>query len=92
MIRLLLTLSRVLDYGLGILTLSNSQFERMEKVQNEGMRTILECTRDNPVVTLRHKLGWSSKRSRYMKAQIKAYMHIICDSHNPLNGSINYIK
>ena len=34
----------VIDYGLGILTLSTTQIKRLDVVQNEGMRVILGCT------------------------------------------------
>ena len=47
----------VIDYGLGLLTLSNTQLERLERIQNEAMRTVLGCTRDTPIACLRHILG-----------------------------------
>ena len=34
----------VVEYGLGLLTLSDTQLNRLEIIQNEGMRTILGCT------------------------------------------------
>ena len=36
----------VVEYGFGLLTLSDSQLQRLEVIQNEGMRAIHGCTRD----------------------------------------------
>ena len=36
----------VIDYGLGLLTLSATQLQRLDVRQNEGTRSILGCTRD----------------------------------------------
>ena len=36
----------VVDYGLGLLTLSTAQLRRLDVIQNEGMRSILGCTKD----------------------------------------------
>ena len=60
----------VIDYGLGLLTLSSSQLHRLNVIQNEGMRTILGCTRDTatdamryvldlPDMAERHIIGWA---------------------------------
>ena len=41
-----LVVMSVVDYGLGLLTLSKTQVGKLERVQNEAMRTVLGCTRD----------------------------------------------
>ena len=45
----------VIDYGFGLLTLSATQLRRLEVVQNEGMRTVLGCTRDTSAEAMRHR-------------------------------------
>ena len=46
----------VVEYGLGLLTLSKAQLQRLEVIQNEGMRTILGCTRDTSAEAMRYLL------------------------------------
>ena len=46
----------VVDYGFGLQTLSKTQLERLEVIQNQGMRTILGCTRDTSCEAMRHLL------------------------------------
>lgn len=50
----------------GPATMSVSQCERQECIQNEGMWTVLGCTRDAPISRLRlHQLqGWSDCRQQ----------------------------
>lgn len=55
----------VIDYGFGLLTLSNAQLKRLETIQNEGMRTILGCTRDTSSEAMRHILGLPSMVERH---------------------------
>ena len=33
----------VMDYGLGILTLSKSHLQRLDVIRNEGIRALLSC-------------------------------------------------
>merc|ERR1711963_739972 len=46
----------VVDYGLGLLTLSTSQLRRLDVIQNEGMRSILGCTKDTSSEAMRYAL------------------------------------
>ena len=60
--RILLILYRtlvlsVVDYGFGLLTLSKTQLQRLEVIQNQGMRTILGCVRAISCEAMRHLLG-----------------------------------
>ena len=57
----------VVDYGFGLLTLSKTQLERLEVIQNQGMRTILGCTRDTSCEAMRHLLGLLSMQERHKK-------------------------
>ena len=46
----------VVEYGLGLLTLSTAQLNRLEVIQNEGMRCVLGCTRDTSAEAMRYAL------------------------------------
>ena len=58
----------VIDYGFGLLTLSKSQLERLDGIQNQGMRTILGCTRNTSCEAKRYMLGLLSMPERHKKA------------------------
>ena len=75
----------VIDYGLGLLTLSQTQIEKLERVQNEAMRTVLGCTRDTPIVCLRHILGLPSIQARHKLAQAKMYLKVMEMEGHPLH-------
>jgi hypothetical protein len=38
----------VIEYALAVLALSNTQIDKLERIQNETMRIILRCTRERP--------------------------------------------
>ena len=61
----------VIEYGLGLLTLSNAQLKRIETIQNEGMRAILGCTKDTSTEAMRHLLDLSTAAERHKLAQVK---------------------
>ena len=42
----------VIDYGLGLTTLSQSNLLKLDRVQNEDMRVILGTTKDTPIETM----------------------------------------
>ena len=46
----------VINYGFGLMTLSEAQLERLKVIQNEAMRAILGCTRDTSAETIRYLL------------------------------------
>lgn len=64
----------MIDNGLGVLPLSDSQHEQLEHIQNERMRTILEYSRVTSFTMMRYMLGLPFIRSRHRLAQIKAYI------------------
>ena len=43
----------VIDYGLDLTTLSQSNLLKLDRVQNEAMRVILGTTKDTPIETMR---------------------------------------
>ena len=82
----------VLDYGLGLLTLSQTQVDRLERVQNEAMRAVLGCTRDTPIVTMRFLLDLPSIKSRHKIAQVKEYFKVANNDHHLLHQSLDNTK
>ena len=44
----------VINYGFGLVTLSADQLKRLEIIQNEAMKTILGCTKDNSAKAMRY--------------------------------------
>ena len=83
----MLVLSQV-DYGFGMLTLSNSQLGRLDVIQNEGMRTILGCTRDTSAAAMRYVLGLPTMKERHKLAQVKAYLKVCADPQHPLHDKL----
>jgi hypothetical protein len=51
-----------LEFGLVLLTLSANQIIKLERIQKETMRTVMECTQDNPVTCMRYILALPSIR------------------------------
>ena len=78
----------VVDYGFGLLTLSKTQLERLEVIQNQGMRTILGCTRDTSCEAMRHVLDLLSMPERHKKAQVQAYLKVSADVNHPLHPKV----
>ena len=58
------------NYGF-CLTLSKTQLQRLEVIQNQGMRNILGCTRDTSFEAMRHRLGLLSMPERSKKGNYK---------------------
>ena len=67
----------VIEYGLGLLTLSAAQHKRLEVIQNEGMRAILGCTRDTSAAAMRHLLDFPPASERHKLAQVSAYLKVL---------------
>ena len=78
----------VIDYGLGLLTLSATQLQRLEVLQNEGMRSILGCTRDTSTEAMRYVLDLPPMQDRHKISQVKAYLRVAADTSNPLHDKI----
>ena len=78
----------VIDYGFGLLTLSAAQLQRLEVIQNEGMRSILGCTRDTSAEAMRYLLDLPSMPDRHKLAQVKAFGRVSADPGNPLHNKI----
>ena len=78
----------VVDYGLGLLTLSTAQLRRLDVIQNEGMRSILGCTKDTSSEAMRYALDLPPMEDRHKLAQVKAYTRVAADTKNPLHEKI----
>ena len=82
----------VIDYGLGCLTLSETQISRLEVVQNEAMRAVLGCTKDTHIVCMRYLLDLHSMKIRYKLAEAKMYLDVLGNTKHPLHHIIRKAK
>ena len=46
----------VIDYGLGLTTIVQTNLLKLDRVQNEAMRVTLRTTNDTPIATIRFML------------------------------------
>ena len=74
----------VIDYGLGLTTLSQSSLLKLDRVQNEAMRVILGTTKDTAIETMRYLLDLPSMETRHKVEQVKAYLNTMQNPKNPL--------
>ena len=82
----------VIDYGLGLTTLSQSNLLKLESVQKEAMRVILETTKDTPIETIRYLLDLLSIKTRHKVEQVKAYLNAMQNPNNPLHDALKEEK
>ena len=78
----------VIEYGFGLLTMSKSQLNRLEVIQNEAMRAILGCTRDTSAEAMRYILGFPTMAERHKLAQVKAFLKVSADENHPLHQKV----
>ena len=57
----------VIDCGLGLTTLSQSNLLKLDRIQNEAMRVILGTTKDTPIETMRYLLDLPPMRCRFSR-------------------------
>ena len=79
----------VIDYGLGLTTLSQSNLLKLDRVQNEAMRVILGTTKDTPIEATHFLLDLPSMEIRHKVGQIKAYLNAMQNPKNPLHDAVN---
>ena len=65
----------VIDYGLGLTTLSQPNLLKLDKVQNEVMTVILGTTKDTSIEIMRYLLDLPSMETRHKVEQVKAYLN-----------------
>ena len=84
-------LSRM-DYGLGLTTIAATNMQKLERVQNEAMRTILGTTKDTPTEAMRYLLDLPPLQERQKVAQVKAYLNAVENPSNPLHQATKYTR
>ena len=77
----------VIDIGLGLTTLSQSNLLKLDRVQNEAMRVILGTTKDTPIETMRYLLDLPSMETRHKVKQVKAYLNAMQNPKYPLHDA-----
>ena len=82
----------IMDYGLGLTTISTTNLQKLDRVQNEAMRTILGTTRDTPTEAMRYILDLPPMHSRQKVAQVKAYLSAVENPQNPLHEATKDMK
>ena len=65
----------VIDYGLGLTTLSQSNLLKLDRVQSEAMRVSLETTKDTAIEAMRCLLDLPSMETRQKAEQVKVYLN-----------------
>ena len=80
-------LSRI-DYGLGLTTISQTNLQKLDRVQNEAMRIILGTAKDTPVDAMRYILDLPPMQTRQKVEQVKAYISAVENPQNPLNSAV----
>ena len=78
----------VIDYGLGLTTLSQSNLLKLDRVQNKAMRVILGTTKDTPIETMRYLLDLPSMETRHKVEQVKAYLNAMQNPKNTLHDAV----
>ena len=68
----------VIDFGLGLTILSQSNLLKLNTVQNEAMRVILGTIKDTPTEAMRYLLYLPSMEARHKVEQVKAYISMRC--------------
>ena len=82
----------VIDYDLGLTTLSQSNLLKLDRVQNEAMRVILGTTKDTPIETMRYLLDLPSMETRHKVKQVKAYLNAMQNPKYPLHDAVKEEK
>ena len=67
----------VIDYGLGLTTMSQTKLLKLDRVQNEAMRVILGTTKDTPTEAMRFVLDLPPMQTRQKVEQVKAYFSAV---------------
>ena len=82
----------VIDYGLGLTTLSQFNLLKLDRVQNEAMRVILGTTKDTPIETMRYLLNLPSMETIHKMEQVKVYLNAMQNPKNPLHDAVKEEK
>jgi hypothetical protein len=78
--------------ALAILILSNTQIDKLERIQNEAMRIILEFTTDTSYRAMRYLLDFPTIQTRINLCRARAYVIISADTQHLLHCEIRSKK
>ena len=82
----------VVDYGLGLITMSQTNLLKLDRVQNEAMRVILGTTKDTPTETMRFMLDLPPMQTRQKVERGKTYFSVVENRHNQLHEAAKDTK
>ena len=82
----------VVDYGLGLTTLSQSNLLKLNRVQNEAMRVILGIAQDTSIEAMHNLLDLPSMETRRKVEEVKAYLNAMQNPKNPLHDAVKEDK
>ena len=80
----------VIDYSLGLTTLSQPSILKLDKVQNEAMRVLLGAAKDRPIEAMRYLLDLPQD-TRWCKSK-GIFMRCMQKLKNPLHDSVREEK
>ena len=79
----------VIDYGLGLTTMAQTNLLTLDRVQDEAMRSILGTTKNTPIETTRFMLDLPldlpPMQGRQKVGQVEAYSSAVENPYNPLH-------
>jgi hypothetical protein len=82
----------VIEYALAILTHSNTQIDKLERIQNEAMRIMLGCTRNTSCRAMTFLLDFPTIQNRKSLCRARSYLRISADTQHPLHSNIRSKK
>ena len=82
----------VIDYGLGLTTMAQTNLLKLDRVQNEAMRVIPETTKDTAIETMRFMLDLPPMQTRQKVEQVKAYFSTVENHRNTLYEAVKDTK
>ena len=82
----------VIDYGLSLITMAQTDLLKLDRVQNEAMRVILGTTKDTPTETMRFMLDLPPLQTTQKIEQVKEYFSAVGNPHNPIHETVKDTK
>jgi hypothetical protein len=81
-----------IDYGIGLLTLSTTQVTKLERIQNETMRTVMRCPKGTLIAAMGYLLIVTTIKTRHKCAQVKEYIQVSNSKSHPLQKELSAFK
>ena len=78
----------IIEYGLGLITLSQSNLLKLDRLQNEASKP----TKNTPIEAMRCLLDLPSMEARQKVKQVKAYLNAMENPKNPLCDAVKEEK